>query len=76
MSEQYLPTYIDNVDNSISIVDSSDSISYYKTENAPCLVYPVILYPSRCLLSKQVILIVQDQSQTDIFKKTYPLIHD
>jgi len=33
MSEQYLPTYIDNVDNSISIVDSSDSISYYKTEN-------------------------------------------
>ena len=30
MSDQYLPTYIDNVDNSISIMNNENAISYYK----------------------------------------------
>tara|TARA_B100001564_G_scaffold134431_3_gene112747 strand:- start:3920 stop:5080 length:1161 start_codon:yes stop_codon:yes gene_type:complete len=30
MSDQYLPTYIDKVDNSISIMDNENAISYYK----------------------------------------------
>ena len=30
MSDQYLPTYIDKVDNSISIMNNENAISYYK----------------------------------------------
>ena len=32
MSNEYKPTYVDNIDNSISIIENTDTISFCKTD--------------------------------------------
>ena len=33
MSYEYKPTYVDNIDNSISIMESTDTISFCKSDS-------------------------------------------